>query len=124
MTTPIERLEELADKATPGPWWVEGEGGIKMDGERDWYEIHANTADGRLFHVGRGNRSSREDAEFIAATANALPALLRIARAAEGLAVCRMAGFPPVTRCGWCPGCSARTLLDESGLFREEESDG
>lgn len=64
-----EREQEIRERlaaATPGPWWVEGMGGITMDGKRDGYHVHANAPDGRLFRVGAGNRSSESDAELIA----------------------------------------------------------
>jgi hypothetical protein len=71
----IERLEALAEKATPRPWVARPD--APFDVLTEW-------EDGR-----RGQlvvcEHAGPDAEFIAATVNALPDLLALARAAKVL---------------------------------------
>ncbi len=68
----LERLAELEAAATR-PWDVDWNGPLTA--------IHASDGSGK--HVAKA--STVADAEFIVAARNALPALIAVARAAEGL---------------------------------------
>ncbi len=70
----IERLSELERAATPGPWHV------KAASDGCWWLILEG---GPL--VASGFTERVENADYIAASRNALPALLEVARAAETL---------------------------------------
>jgi hypothetical protein len=64
----IERLEALAEKATPRPWKA------------------ADLLDPAVSAFADGARGIQEDAEFVAAVVHALPDLLAVARAAQPVA--------------------------------------
>lgn len=87
----LERLEQLEKAATPGPW-VRGGRGLHSE-----QLVASFNKDGSLSSrhsgdhlpvfwdsTGRKKRYS-EDCDLIAAARNALPALLAVARAAEGI---------------------------------------
>jgi hypothetical protein len=95
--TPLEKLRhlrELAAKATPRPWEVRREdgGGGFID-----YQIH----DGRGGHLAAcsemASDHARPDADYIAAAANLLPALVDVAESclawAEDMDACHLCGF-------------------------------
>jgi hypothetical protein len=66
----LDRLEELEQVATSGPWrW---DGGTLVDDGHD-----------EAIGISRASAVQTDDAELIAALRNAAPALLRVARAAE-----------------------------------------
>ena len=85
--TPLERLKELNEKATPGPWLSQEHEGID-DGCRCMSCWHLDGGDVDSLH---GNNSltrkckhcsemilNKEDADVIAATRNLLPELLAL----------------------------------------------
>lgn len=78
MSTTIDRLEQLDAAATPAPWIAIG------------YRVRANpetdTDSGITTWYVPALSDGPADAELIAATRNALPALLRVARAARACA--------------------------------------
>jgi hypothetical protein len=77
----IDELERLERAATPGPW------GVVTDGKFG-KELQVQPPSGVTYicECGWDFPDNRADAEFIAAARNALPALLRVARAAEATA--------------------------------------
>ena len=65
-------LEEIKNRhlsATPGPWKVEGCGGMHMNGNSDYYRVY--TLQRNIIHP-----LSKEDAEFIAYSYEDIPFLL------------------------------------------------
>ena len=71
MTTPetLAELRRLLDEATPGPWWHEW-----VDGD-DWWAVYGQPTGGMACPEVCTTWSS-DDAAYIAAAVNALPALL------------------------------------------------
>lgn len=66
--------EEPPDEPEPmtREFWIEGTGGIHMDGERDCYEIRCNDEEGRLVRVARVLPGGRAQAERLVKVANLL----------------------------------------------------
>jgi|SRR5215472_11336283 len=85
MSNLIERLEALAAEATPRPWWNESH--VLHAKAPDWTED--NHACVHPAATSLANENYFEDAEFIAAAVNALPDLLKMARAAQEWERCR-----------------------------------
>lgn len=79
----LDRLAALLDAATPGPWELEGRGGIRMDGTRDAYMVmHGPLRVCQSGHgPGNGREQQRDDLATLVALRNAAPALIRLARA-------------------------------------------
>lgn len=71
----LVEIEARAAKATPGPWEVQGQGGIHMDGTRDWYDVRVED---RLIRM----VPTKADALFIAHSREDVPALCAEVRAA------------------------------------------
>lgn len=73
----LDEIERLEAQATPGPWQASTSEG----------DVFVNGADMSSFvcHLGTEAPDGMADAAFIAAARNALPALLRVARAALDL---------------------------------------
>lgn len=57
-------MRERADAAIPPPWLAEGVGGIRMDGQRDGYQVMSPP--NRIARCQYGNWNGRENAEHIA----------------------------------------------------------
>ena len=76
----LDELERLENAATPGEWSLEGEITVIADDEdgfKPWFVCEATSDCGyERDHAG-------DNAALIAASRNALPALLRLARVAE-----------------------------------------
>ena len=96
--TPLERLKELNEKATPGPWESRAHEGID-EGCRCMSCWHTDGGDIDSLH---GNNSltrkckhcsemilNKEDADVIAATRNLLPELLALWEAVNELSITR-----------------------------------
>jgi len=80
------RLEELLAAATPLPWVCEGRGSLKMDGSRDYYEIHGPHDGERWAKVCSTcppAHRNPQNLKLIAAAVNALPDLLAVVEAAR-----------------------------------------
>lgn len=75
----LREIEERVAKASPGPWVVEGTGGIHMDGTRDWYAVRIGN------HVIRG-LDGKAEADFIAHSREDIPWLIQQVRALTVLA--------------------------------------
>lgn len=72
MSVDLERLAELCEKATPGPWETDGQGGVTSG-------LHWVVSEG-----------DTEDCDFIAAARDAVPELIHeVADANESLAACQ-----------------------------------
>lgn len=82
MTTVIEQLEALAEKASDRPWKsVSGYGAIVTDGASGY---HMSEEDRAAYGGGLiGESMPAADRDFIVAVVNALPDLLALATAAE-----------------------------------------
>ena len=115
----IERLEALAEKASERPWRsVRPCGSLVTDGTSLGHMEEAN----RAFYGGNliAESVAPGDRDFIAAVVNALPDLLRVARAAEPLVDfdCAAVGDEVIAGPdGRCVACTIRGVLEP--LFRE-----
>lgn len=73
----VEPLLAAAEKATPGPWDAEGQGGVQMDGIRDGYVIgspeHRRIAS--LYPTSTDRQQRPIDAAFIVQARNTASAL-------------------------------------------------
>jgi hypothetical protein len=78
----IRHLRELAVKATPRPWYFDKEGCCYGDLDH----FHGDTTNPAVIEPVTGNRVDigQADANYIAAAANLLPALVDLAEAALG----------------------------------------
>jgi len=109
----IERLSKLLEQATPGPWAIDGvstpEGDLRI-GTPDW-EVALAIAD--CGDVRDGDQSQTEaNAYLLAEAINALPLLLRAARALKELAEYRHS-------CG-SDRCGCHSAADEADLILQE----
>jgi hypothetical protein len=96
--TPLERLQRLhglAAKATPRPWYFDEEGCCYGDLDH----FHGDTTNPSVIEPVTGNRVDIEqaDANYIAAAANLLPALVDVAESClawvEDMGTCHLCGF-------------------------------
>ena len=71
----LDRLAELEQAATPGPWLH------RTGPDDDWNVVQVDVL--RFFEASHDRPESQADATLIAESRNALPALIAIARAAE-----------------------------------------
>jgi len=120
--TPVERLEKLAEKATTRPWGWFGAGcGCQF------IKQHDGSESGGEFITSLDDNVREADVEIIVAAVNALPALLKVARAlyAEscingGKVHCwkEAGGESPLPREDWCGNCVAL-----EPLFREQSAE-
>jgi hypothetical protein len=84
----IERIKKLLADATPGPWYCEGRGSLRMDGSRDYWEVHGPHDGERWAKVCSTcppAHRNPQNLQLIAAAINALPTLLAVVEAAETL---------------------------------------
>ena len=72
MLTPerLREIKERCERATPGPWEVEGRGGAHMNGARDYYIVV------RGGDIRNASLWTLEDAEFAAHAREDVPALV------------------------------------------------
>lgn len=122
----LARLEALAAKATPGTWTVKSYGtsisGAEACGvSRDF----ARLPDGTILHV-KLEYCGRDDAEFIAASRDAIPALVaevrRLSAKADRLTEALRGCVEALDTGRWCtvelqctPAPRAREVLGEKG---------
>jgi hypothetical protein len=92
----VAECRERAERATEGPWEVEGGGGMHMDGTRDWYTISCPWNEHTKYYIGLGALKLPE-AEFVAHARTDIPELVATI---EWLA--ERIGFSAAT----CPECS------------------
>ncbi len=122
MTT-IERLEELAAKASERPWQTGRPGGALVT--QGHCANPAQGAEDRAHYGGAlvGESIGRIDQEFIVAVVNALPDLLRLADAARAVSLIDCESLPEERVAGpdgRCVICTLREAL--APLLREEGS--
>lgn len=70
----VAECRERVERATEGPWEVEGGGGMHMDGTRDWYTISCPWNEHTKYYIGLGALKLPE-AEFVAHARTDIPAL-------------------------------------------------
>lgn len=106
--TDTNELRRLAQRATPGPWEAEGQGGIQMDGTRDAYVIYSegvrSIASVRLIsdRQARGNTAAYIAAANPATVLELLDELDRLRIEVARLKGAEM-GLQPLK---WCSECS------------------
>jgi hypothetical protein len=82
----IEHIKKLLADATPPPWHCEGRGSLRMDGSRDYWEVHGPHDGERWAKVCSTcppAHRNPQNLKLIAAAVNALPALLAVVEAAR-----------------------------------------
>lgn len=71
----LAEIEERASRATPGPWEIQGGGGIRMDGSRDYYGVRIGNS--HFYPI-----ANRTNADFIAHSREDIPILCAALRQA------------------------------------------
>jgi len=78
----LKEIETRAERADKGPWWVEGIGGVHMDGTRDAYVVRAPGAHipGALMPDFLIRFRRKENADFVAHAREDVPKLIETVR--------------------------------------------
>lgn len=71
----LTEIEERASRAIPGPWEIQGGGGIRMDGSRDYYGVRIGNS--HFYPI-----ANRTNADFIAHSREDIPILCAALRQA------------------------------------------
>lgn len=123
MSIDLESLKKLCEAATPGPWRVTTyAGGFSFKGRP---HVYAGTDEeyGEPYQIpGRNNLEA--DVAFIAASREALPAIVAraLAAEAENKRLKTQLSYTLMKTAGWL-GKSYPDLRDELGLPKEEDYD-
>lgn len=69
----MDEVRQRAAAATAGPWGLRGDGGVQIDGSRDWYWVCG--PNGRRLH---GPCFAKADGRFVVAAREDIPRLLAV----------------------------------------------